>query len=152
MREGRRPGPRHGRLKGMAARHEFIPHVAELALRLTADTVAELYAEACAALGTLLAEEAGQDGPAEERVLTLASADAEALLVDLLNELIFLAETARWAPGAAQVEHWDAGRLTVRVMGVRLRATPARIKSATHHGLHLVVTERAAVAEVILDV
>jgi SHS2 domain-containing protein len=149
---GEAPGSVAWQITGMAARHEFIPHVAEMALRLTADTVAELYAEACAALGSLLAEEAGQESPAEERVLTLASADAEALLVDLLNELIYLAETARWAPEAAQVEHWEAGRLTVRVTGVRLRETPARIKSATHHGLHLTVTEHAAVAEVILDV
>jgi SHS2 domain-containing protein len=139
-------------IERMAARHEFIPHVAELALRLTADSVPELYGEACVALGRMLVAEAGVEGRTGERLITLTSADAEALLVDLLNELIFLGETARWAPEAARVEHWDAGRLTVRVTGVRLRGVPARLKSATHHGLRLDVTERAAVAEVILDV
>jgi SHS2 domain-containing protein len=136
----------------MPARHEFIPHVAELALRLSADSVPELYAEACAALGALLTEEAGGGGPAEDRLLSLDAADAEALLVDLLNELVFLGETARWAPESARVERWNGGQLTIRATGVRLRGAPARIKSATHHGLRLVVTERDAVAEVILDV
>jgi SHS2 domain-containing protein len=136
----------------MSSRHEFIPHVAEVAWRLTADTVPELYEEACVALGRMLVAEAGDDGPAEERVLTFAAADAEALLVDLLNELIFLAETARWAPRAARVEHWEAGQLTIRVIGARLRHLPSRIKSATHHGLRLTTTPRGAAAEVILDV
>lgn len=136
----------------MSSHHEFIPHVAEVSWRLTADTVPELYEEACAALGAMLVAEAGDDGPAEERVLTLAAADAEALIVDLLNELIYLAETTRWAPRSARVEAWEAGQLTIRVTAMRLRRTPSRIKSATHHGLRLAVTERRAVAEVILDV
>ena len=136
----------------MASRHEFIPHVAEVAWRLTADTVPELYAEACVALGQMLVAEAGDAGPAEERVLSLAAADAEALLVDLLNELIYQAEAARWAPRAARVERWDGGDLTIRVTGVRLRDAPSRIKSATHHALHLTTTDAGAVAEVILDV
>lgn len=136
----------------MSSRHEFIPHVAEVAWRLTADTVPELYAEACVALGQMLVAEAGDDGPAEERVLTLAAADAEALLVDLLNELIYLAEAARWAPRSARAEQWDAGNLTMRLTGVRLRCAPSRIKSATHHALHLTTTDAGAVAEVILDV
>jgi SHS2 domain-containing protein len=136
----------------MSSRHEFIPHVAEVAWRLTADTVPELYAEACAALGEMLVAEAGGDAAAEDRVLTLTAADAEALLVDLLNELIFLAETACWAPRSARVEHWDAGNLVIRMTGVRLRHGPSRIKSATHHGLHITATSRDAVAEVILDV
>jgi len=136
----------------MSSRHEFIPHVAEVAWRLTADTVPELYEEACAALGEMLVAEAGEDGPAEDRVLALSAADPEALLVDLLNELIYLAETSRWAPRAARVEHWDAARLTIRVMGARLRHGPSRIKSATHHGLRLTATAQGAMADVILDV
>ena len=132
--------------------HEFIPHTSELALRLSADTVDELYAEACRALGLLLTAEAGDGGMAAERTLTLESVDADALLVDLLNELIYLAETARWAPRTAVVVRRDVGSVTVRLGGVALRRAPSRIKSATHHGLTLVATEAGATAEVIFDV
>lgn len=132
--------------------HEFVPHTAELAFRISAGSVAEIYEEACVALGALLVEEAGDDGPAAEQVLTLDAADAEALLVDLLNELIYQAETARWAPRSARVESWEAGHLTIRLWAVSLRGVPSRIKSATHHGLRLAVTARGVMAEVILDV
>lgn len=134
------------------ARHEFIAHTAELALRISAATAEELYAEACRALGRLLIDEAGEQGTAETRTLHLEAVDDEALLVDLLNELIYVAETARWAPRAASVMRLDRGRVTVRLAGAALRRTPARIKSATHHGLRFAVAEGAVTAEVIFDV
>jgi SHS2 domain-containing protein len=134
------------------ASHEFVPHTAELALRLTAASAAEVYAEACTALGQLLAAEGGETGAAEGRTLVVEAVDAEALLVDLLNEIIFLAETARWAPRAATVELHGPGRLTAQLAGVTLRGVPARIKSATHHGLRFAGTDGAVTAEVIFDV
>lgn len=134
-------------------RHERIAHTAELALRLQADTPAELYAEACRALGTLLREEAGSVA-AEDVVRTVAvdAVDADALLVDLLNELIYLAETERWAPSVVQAVDWTPTRILLRLAGPRLRRSPSRIKSATHHGLALRRAGPRWEAEVIFDV
>jgi len=134
-------------------RHERIAHTAELALRLQADTPAELYAEACRALGTLLREEAGSVA-AEDVVRTVAvdAVDADALLVDLLNELIYLAETERWAPSVVQAVEWAPTRILLRLAGLRLRRSPSRIKSATHHGLALRRAGTRWEAEVIFDV
>lgn len=139
----------------MPARHAFVGHTAELALRLTADTPAALCAEACRALGLLLIAEAGAAPPPDvdlDRTIVVDAVDADALLVDLLNELIYLAETAWWAPLAASVVSWQPDRVVVRVRGVRLRAAPSRIKSATHHGLALRAGPRGWEAEVIFDV
>ena len=137
---------------GIGARHEFTPHTSELALRLHAPSVSALLAEACVALGTLLVEEAGDAGQAAARTLDLSSVDADALLVDLLNELLYLAETERWAPGAAAIERWHGGDLVVRIEGTALAGVPSRIKSATHHGLHLRQTAAGVEAEVVFDV
>jgi len=136
----------------MQARHEFTPHTSELALRVVAPSALDVFAEACIALGRLFVSEAGNGGPAGTRTLELSSVDANALLVDLLNELVYLAETERWAPSAAQVEQWDEGRLTIQLEGTMLERAPARIKSATHHGLQLVATDEGVEAEVIFDV
>ena len=132
--------------------HEFIPHTAELALRISAASLPGVYAEACCALGELLIAEAGNRGEAQERTVSIASVDDEALLVDLLNELIYLAETARWAPRAARVVRHDAGGLSVRMGGVALRRAPSRIKSATHHGLRFDTSDAGVTAVVIFDV
>lgn len=139
----------------MPARHEAFAHTAELALRLTADTPGELCAEACRALGLLVIAEAGTVAPAEpdvERTILVEGVDAEALLVNLLNEMIYLAETERWAPRRARTVSWQPDRLVMQVVGARLRATPSRIKSATHHGLALRAGPRGWEAEVVFDV
>jgi SHS2 domain-containing protein len=78
--------------------------------------------------------------------------DADALLVDLLNELIYLAETERWAPSTVPAVECTPTRVVLRIAGARLRRVPARIKSATHHGLALRRVGERWVAEVIFDV
>ena len=91
---------------------------------------------------------------AEDVVRTVAvdAVDADALLVDLLNELIYVAETERWAPSVVASVEWTATRVVLRLAAVRLRGAPSRIKSATHHGLTLRRAGRGWEAEVIFDV
>lgn len=136
------------------AKHEFIEHTAELALRLSAETPEALVAEACRALGAMLCEEVtcrpGDDQIT--RTVAVTGVDAEALLVDVLNELIFLAETERWAPLEARTTEWTPTRAVLHFRGTRLRVAPSRIKSATHHGLVLRRARNRWVAEVIFDV
>jgi hypothetical protein len=99
-------------------RHERIAHTAELALRLEADSPAEVYAEACRALGAMLREETGSTpvGKNVSRTVAVDAVDADALLVDLLNELIYLAETERWLRS-----HWRG-----RAPTAWLSASPGR--------------------------
>ena len=136
------------------ARYEFVDHTAEVALRLTADTPGDLFAEACRALGALVREEAGFLAAHKDSVRTVAvdAVDADALLVNMLNELIYLAETERWAPSDVDVVEWRPTRVVLRLAAVRLRGAPSRIKSATHHGLTLRRAGRGWEAEVIFDV
>jgi SHS2 domain-containing protein len=136
----------------VTAHSEFIDHTSELALRLEADSWPELLSEAVRVVGAELAREGGRRGPGPERGMALESADREALLVELVNELIFLAETERWAPdGVSLVEATDRA-LRLRCGGVALAAPPSRIKAATFHGLSVRTEGTRVVAEVILDV
>lgn len=137
-----------------APRHEFIEHTAELALRLHAASPEALAAEACRALGELLREEAGlaPDPTPVQRTLTVESVDTEALLVDLLNEVLYLGETEQWAPMTVTVTAWTPTRGVFEVTGRRLGRAPSRIKSATHHGLVVARSGRGWEAEVIFDV
>lgn len=134
------------------ARHEVVDHTAELALRVSAGTPAELFAEACRALGAMLCEEAGCGAARTDRTVRITAVDAEALLVDLLNELVYLAETERWAPVDVRVRAWTETRTELELSGVALNRTPARIKSATHHGLSLRRDGDRWTGEVIFDV
>jgi SHS2 domain-containing protein len=136
----------------MKPRHDFIDHTSELALRLEADDWAALLTEAVRAIAAELVREGGHAGAARARTIALEASDREALLVDLVNELIFLAETERWAP--ADVTPVEASEKVVRLdcPGVALAGPPSRIKAATFHGLSVRTAGAGVAAEVILDV
>ena len=77
-------------------RHRWLDHTSEVQLQVEAESLAGLAAEAGRALGLLLLHDvpARPEGPARE--IQVESVDREALLVDWLNEILFLAEVERW--------------------------------------------------------
>ena len=142
----------HAPAGSLTARHEFVDHVSELALRIEASSWADLVAEAVRAVGAELIREGGRAGAAAARIIEVEGVDREALLVDLINELIFLAETERWAPAAADTVDTSDRRARMRCAGVALAGPPSRIKAATLHGLSVRADGTGTTAEVILDV
>jgi len=76
--------------------------------------------------------------PIEPREVRLQGWDRESLLVNWLNELLFLAETERLLFVDYQIESLTDTALVVRVRGAHSPVTKAAIKAATFHDLQLV--------------
>jgi len=134
------------------ASHELIDHTSEVQLRLRADSLGGLLAEAGRALAGLQfrgAEAGTTTGP---RRLHVSAADRESLLVDWLNELIFLAETERWVATEFEIERADAESVVARVSGVELGRISGLVKAATMHGLRVAEVDGCWEGEVVLDV
>lgn len=126
--------------------------MSELQLRLRATTLGGVLSEAGRALGELLLRGAlpTVSGPAREVVVR--STDREALLVDWLNELLYLAETEHWVPAAFESVEASDREVRARVRGVPVAEAPALVKAATHHGLRIERINGDLQAEVIFDV
>jgi len=136
----------------MTARHEFLEHTSETVVRLTAPSLSALLAEAGRALGEL---ELRGRSPRERgpwREVALRSPDRAALLVDWLNELLFIAERERWIPTEFAVLEAEEDHVRARVRGVRVAEPPTFVKAATMGGLRLTEVGGALLAEVTLDV
>jgi len=134
------------------ATHELVEHVAEVRVRLRAPSYAGLVAEAGRALGALaLRGRAGRARP-EWREVEVSSADRAALLVDWINELVFLAERDLWVPTEFQVECTGPAAVRARARGVELDEAPALVKAATFDRLTLQERDGMLEAEVTLDV
>lgn len=134
------------------ASHEFLDHVGETRLHIKADRLEHLLVEAAVALGRL---EQGGIAPVPGQVtrqISLAAVDPGALLVDWLNELIYLAETEACVPIAADLNLTGPTALEATVTCQRLARPPALVKAATHHGLRIDHTPRGWDAEVLFDV
>jgi SHS2 domain-containing protein len=136
----------------VSASHELIDHTSEVRLRLRARSLGELLAEAGRALAELQLRGAKAGAAAGTRRVRVAAADRESLLVDWLNELIFLAEAERWVATGFEIERVDARSVEATASGVELTRISGLVKAATMHGLRVGDMNGAVEAEVILDV
>lgn len=137
----------------MVPSHEFLEHTSETLLRVRASDLGALLAEAGRALADLACR--GSPVPAAEgppREIIVSSTDDAALLVDWLNELVFLAERERWLAVAFDAVEAGAARARAKVRGARLAEPPVLVKAATMGGLRLAPEDDHLVAEVTLDV
>ena len=135
-----------------ARRHRWLDHTSEVQLEVEAESPAGLAAEAGRALGFLMLRGAPAAVAGPARVLEVSSVDREALLVDWLNEILFVAETQRWVPVEFEVAESSPTRLRVAARGVPVAEVPSSVKAATFHGLRVEERDGLFRAEVIFDV
>lgn len=110
---------------------------------------ADLYVEALAAFRELVDGEAVHDAAFRHEVV-LPNAERRLLLVDWLNELVFLAEVEGFVPERVERLELRDG-LQATLVGVRGRPRHV-VKAATLHGLELSRREEVWRARVVLDV
>ena len=127
----------------------WIEHTAELELHIEAATPREVFEEALAAFSELVADDA--DGEAIVQEIWVTAPDRAALLVQWLEELIFLAETEDFVP--QRVLSLDLGRQELRARVEGLSGSPRPlVKAVTYHGLELARREGGWRARLVLDV
>jgi SHS2 domain-containing protein len=132
--------------------HEQRQHTSEIELHIRAGSLGDLLAEAGRALGEvqLTGADCVLGGPV--RPIRVSSADRAALLVDWLNELIFLADIDRWVAMDFSIDLARATEVRARASGVTLQRAPSRVKAATFHGLRVADVPGGLEADLILDV
>lgn len=146
--------PSGSSLASMDASSQVLEHTAEVRLRVAGPTLGALFAEAGRALAAVELGGAPPVPSGEWRPIEVRSIDRDALLVEWLNELVYLAETECWVPAEFEIEVATPTELKARARGVSLDAAPARVKAATFHGLRITETAGGGglEGEVILDV
>jgi SHS2 domain-containing protein len=128
--------------------YEWRDHTAEVELVVRAPTPADVFREAADAFGRYV--ELGPGGEPATRTLEVSGRDHATLLVALLEELIFLADTEGFVPDQSTVTLSGTG-LRAEITGRRTEVTPI-VKAATYHDLEFCETDGLWEARVILDV
>jgi SHS2 domain-containing protein len=131
--------------------YRWMERAAELELQIDAPTLEALFGDALDALEKLVgADPAG--APTRHEVFVLAEGpDPASLLVEWLEELVFLAETERFVP--ERIVSLELGEAELRAEVEGRRGRPAhRVKAVTHHGLLLEERPDGWHARVVLDV
>ncbi len=120
-------------------RYREVEHTADRALRVWAQDLTSLFVGAAKGMYSLMGE-LEDEGPVATRwrKVSLEGDDRETLLVDWLNELLFLAETEGLLFVDFEIESLNETALVGRAGGVPMEVTKADIKAATFHNLEIV--------------
>jgi SHS2 domain-containing protein len=134
---------------------ETFDHTADLGLRISADDLNGLFAEAGRALTSILVENASDVAAREEWTVHVAGTDREYLLFDWLSDLRYRFEREHLLAAEFEVVI-DAEGLTARIRGERVDRSRHRVshevKAITYHGLQVTETSAGWEAEVIVDI
>lgn len=131
---------------------EMIEHSGEVRFRLRAASFGDLAAVAGRVLAGLELKGGAAGAPGAWREITIGGRDREALLVNWLNELIYLAETECWVGTEFAPVRDTRTELVMRARGVAVETAPSQVKAATFHGLRVSAAGDGLAADLILDV
>jgi SHS2 domain-containing protein len=132
--------------------HEIREHTSEIELHIRAESLGDLLAEAGRALATVQLAGANCVPGGAVRSIRVASAGRELLLVDWLNELIFLADNDHWVALEFEVDSITDTKVQAKASGVTLEWGTSRVKAATLHDLRVENIAGGLEANLILDV
>lgn len=125
-------------------------HTADCELELWAPDMAGLLEEAARGMYELMGVEL-VGGPRQRRRLQLDCGDLEQLMVEFLDELLYLGESEELGVDRFKLSVKD-NRLQASVEGVPILSRAKEIKAVTYHRLEIVETERGLETSVIFDV
>lgn len=129
--------------------YEIIEHTADIGIRASGADLAELLEQTALALADI--EGARAAGPGEPAVVSVQAPDPGALLVDWLNELIYLFEV-RGLLASVVVRSASEQAAEAEVTLVPGRPGGLAVKAATYHRLSVARSGQGWVTEVYLDV
>lgn len=133
------------------SRYEQVEHTADLALRIYGQTWRELFANAAYAMFSQLTD-LQRIAPLLQREVKVEGVDRESLLVNWLNELLYLQDTRGEAYVAFEIHRLSQRLLQATVRGARTEDMHGIIKGATYHDLAIHRTPRGYVVTVVFDV
>lgn len=119
--------------------HEILPHIADARMRVTADSLEELFKGALEGMSEILRHEVTKwpSDPSTRTPITISAPDTTALLIDFLNEVLIvdLTEACILYDIAELVIKDNHARAVVQGMGVK--GFDEDIKAVTYHGANI---------------
>ena len=130
---------------------EEIEHTADWAFRARGRNLAGLFENAARAMASLDKVAAAGKSPAT-RDVEVEGVDRETLLVNWLNEILYLEQTYREVYDRSRISQSSDNHLRARLYGRPSGNRVSHIKAATFHDLGIKQTAEGFEATVVLDV
>jgi SHS2 domain-containing protein len=132
---------------------EELGHTSEIGLRASAPTQSDLFRCLACAVIALSGVEAEPEEEPQFYEVDLTAGDLESLMVDWLNEILYLHEAYGLVVDDVEVEEITPQMIRATVLGRRAgRAPDLQIKAVTYHQLKIGHKGEGWMAEVFFDI
>lgn len=128
-----------------------IEHTADWELEVWAPNLSTLLEQAARGMYTLAGTHL-QPGPRKIKQLSLNSLDAESLLVDFLDELLWLGEDEGMAFEQFKISIQNNSSLDAVLVGALIAQQTKEIKAVTYHNLRIIKSLRGLEVRIVFDV
>lgn len=129
---------------------EEISHTADWSVRVWAQDLPSLFAEAGQAMNSLSGAVTG-NSPRLKRTFEAEAPDAESLLVAFLSELVYYQEQENLSFDTFKIEV-RSEKLKVEMEGVQISSVDKAIKAVTYHNLQIKETDQGLETTIVFDV
>ena len=136
----------------MNNRFEILEHTADFKIRVKGKTLAELFNNAAFALAVNQKGDENFNGEKVRKEIKLEASDANTLLVDFLNEILYLSDTEERIFPEIEFKKITEKGLEAVASGYKYDNLKIEIKAATYHGLEIKKENSEFIAEIIFDI
>ncbi|HOO55446.1 MAG TPA: archease [bacterium] len=115
---------------------KLVEHTADIGIEVEAESIEQLFSDSAAGMFAVISG-SPPDGWPESHTIELSAPDTETLLVDWLNELLYMFEVKKFFTTKAELDISDGNRLKATVSGTKFKGIfpGTEIKAVTYHML-----------------
>ena len=140
---------------GIVVRFEVFDHTADVGIIAYGEDLKEAFANAAYGMFSQIADLRKIKGQISEEI-DVQSSDQEALLVDWLNELLYISDVEHIIFSKFEITELDKTSLQARVYGEKIDLSrhqlKTSVKAATYHMLKIETRDKGAKVQFILDI
>lgn len=133
-------------------KYEILEHKADLKIKAFGQDLAELFVNAALALAEQQAADLGLKPKESWEEVKIESSDLNSLLVDWLNEILYLSEVNHCLYFDFRIEELTHTRLKAKIRGRPMTQKKIDIKAVTYHGLEIKKIDNRWQAVILFDI
>ena len=113
---------------------EFLPHTADIRMRIEGETLPELFDAGIKGMSHILKEnQRNKQGQKYSEIIAVKSADVTCLLIDFLSELLAMSYTKKLVFSEVKFLEFSEQLLSAKVSGSAIDSFDEEIKAVTYH-------------------
>lgn len=132
--------------------YKSLPHTADLRIKVFGKTKKELFANALRGMFEAIEPAYKKDAVEIRRSVQINSKDLDALIIDFLNEVLYLSDINNEAYDKIAIERLSDQEIKAIIFGKRVTGFREEIKAVTYHGAHLRKVKGRWEVEIIFDI